>query len=281
MISRIQARTSLEGVSEAAMDSRISTRAGGDAFRYGVPAALLALASVGWWWSARMVGDMHGSGGAMSGMGSMGSMGSSHVLSLEAFLVAWLAMMTAMMFPAISPIVGLYGKAKAEGRVAPLLAFLAGYIALWTALGVPGYVGWRALMDPIANGQPWAGRLAGVVLIAAGVWQITPVKSLCLGHCRSPKSCFLRFGRSVARPVDAFYAGVTHGLYCLGSCWAFMAVLVAVGTMNLGWMAALAVLILLEKNAPHGARIAVAAAVVLFGLGAVLVVHPSTLTALT
>ena len=116
---------------------------------------------------------------------------------------------------------------------------------------------------------------------AAAAWQITPVKSLCLGHCRSPKSCFLRFRRSVTRPVDAFYMGVTSGLYCLGSCWALMAVLVAVGTMNLGWMAALALLILLEKNAPHGERIAVAAAVMLFTLGAVLVAHPATLTTLT
>ena len=136
-------------------------------------------------------------------------------------------------------------------------------------------------MDPIAEGRPWAGRLAGVALVAAAAWQITPVKSLCLERCRSPESCFLRFRRSVTRPVDAFWMGVTHGRYCLGSCWALMAVLVAVGTMNLEWMAALAVLILLEKNAPYGERIAVAAAVVLFTLGAVLVVHPSTLTALT
>jgi predicted metal-binding membrane protein len=177
--------------------------------------------------------------------------------------------------------VGLYGQARAKGRVAPLLAFLAGYSVLWSALGVPGYVGWRALMDPIAEGRPWAGRLAGVVLVAAAVWQFTPVKSLCLGHCRSPKSCFMRFGRSVARPVDAFWMGVTHSLYCLGTCGGLMVVLVAVGTMNLGWMAGLAVLILLEKNAPYGERIAVAGAVVLFTLGAVLVVHPSILTALT
>jgi predicted metal-binding membrane protein len=91
----------------------------------------------------------------------------------------------------------------------------------------------------------------------------------------------LRFRRSVTRPVDAFWMGVTQGLYCLGSCWALMAVLVAVGTMNLGWMAAAALLILLEKNAPHGERVVVAAAVVLFTLGAVLVVHPSTLPTLT
>jgi predicted metal-binding membrane protein len=225
-----------------------------------------------------MAGDMQGSGGGMSGMESMGG---GEVLSLGAFLVAWLAMMTAMMFPAIAPMVRLYGRAAAEGRVAPLPAFVAGYIALWTALGIPGYLGWRALMDPIAEGRPWAGRLAGVVLVAAAVWQITPVKSLCLGQCRSPMSCFARFRRSATRPVGALYMGATHGLYCLGSCWALMAVLVSVGTMNLGWMAALALLILLEKNAPHGERIAVVAAVVLFALGAVLLVHPSTLTALT
>ena len=202
-----------------------------------------------------MAGDMRGSGGGMSGMGSMSS---GDVLSLGAFLVAWTAMMTAMMFPAIAPMVRLYGKARAEGRVAPLVAFLAGYTGLWAALGVPGYAGWRALMDPIAEGRPWAGRLAGVVLVAAAAWQITPVKSLCLGHCRSPKSCFLRFRRSVTRPVDAFYMGVTSGLYCLGSCWALMAVLVAVGTMNLGWMAALALLILLDnavKHSPAGGRV--------------------------
>src|SRR5437660_11315833 len=105
--------------SEAAVESRSSTRTGGDALRYGVPAALLALASVGWWWSARMAGDMHGSGGAMSGMGSMDS---HDVLSFEAFLVAWTAVMTAVMFPAISPVVGPYGKAKATGRAAPLRA---------------------------------------------------------------------------------------------------------------------------------------------------------------
>jgi predicted metal-binding membrane protein len=92
---------------------------------------------------------------------------------------------------------------------------------------------------------------------------------------------FLRFGRSVTRPLGAMRMGARHGVYCLGCCWALMAVLVAVGTMNVAWMAGLALLILLEKNAPNGERIAVAAAVVFATLGAVLVVHPSTQTALT
>lgn len=224
-----------------------------------------------------MASEMHGSGDGMAHMDAM----SGDVMSLGAFLVAWLAMMTAMMFPAISPVVRLYGRAAAAGRVAPLPAFVAGYITVWTALGLPGYLGWRALMDPIADGRAWAGRLAGVVLVIAAVWQITPLKSVCLRHCRSPISFFLRFGGSVARPLGALRMGARHGLYCLGCCWALMAVLVAVGTMSVAWMAGLALLILLEKNAPHGERIAVAAALAFVALGAVLVVHPSTLTAVT
>lgn len=263
---------------EVTIGSASRGRSAGAGVRFGVPAVLLALAGVGWWWSVRMAGDMGGSAGGMPGMGSMGG---DHVLSLGAFLVAWLAMMSAMMFPAVSPVVRLYARAAAAGRVAPLPAFVAGYIAVWAALGFPAYVGWRVLMDPIAEGETWAGRLAGVVLLVAAVWQLTPLKSVCLRHCRSPLSFFLRFGRSVTRPVGAVRMGARHGLYCLGCCWVLMAVLIAMGTMSVTWMAGLALLILLEKNAPSGERIAVAAAVVFVILGAALVVQPSNLTALT
>ena len=189
---------------EAAVGRGSRTRSDGAALRLGVPVVLLALATVGWWWSVRMAGDMHGSRGAMAGMDAMSG---GDVLSLGAFLVAWLAMMSAMMFPAISPVVRLYGRAAAAGRVAPLPAFVAGYIAVWTALGLPADVGWRVLMDPIAEGRTWAGRLAGVVLLVAAVWQVTPLKSVCLRHCGSPMSFFLRFGRSVTRPAGALRMG--------------------------------------------------------------------------
>ena len=225
-----------------------------------------------------MASDMSASGStAMDGMADMGA----DVLGLGAFIVAWLAMMTAMMFPAIAPVAKLYGRAAAAGRVAPLPFFVAGYIAVWTSIGLPAYFAWRALMEPIAEARPWAGRLAGVVLIAAAVWQLTPLKSVCLRHCRSPISFFLRFGANVARPSGALRMGVTHGLFCLGCCWALMAVLVAVGTMNLAWMAVLALLILIEKNAPAGERAATVAAVVFAGAGALLLVRPETLTTLT
>ena len=242
------------------------------------PAALLTLAAVGWWWSARMADDMTMRAAPPTGMDGMAG---EHVLTVGAFLVAWLAMMTAMMFPAITPVVKLYGRAAAAGRVAPLPFFVAGYIAVWTSMGLPAYAAWRALMDPIDDGRQWAGRLAGVVLLAAAVWQLTPLKSVCLRHCRSPISFFLRFGAKVSRPVGALRMGVTHGLFCLGCCWALMAVLVALGTMNLAWMAGLALLILVEKNAPFGERVAQLAAIAFFGFGVALLVRPETLTTLT
>jgi len=210
----------------------------------------------------------------MTGMGQ-------DVLGLGAFVVAWLAMMTAMMFPAIAPVVKLYGRAAAAGRVAPLPFFAAGYIAVWTSVGLPAYLAWRALMDPISEARPWAGRLAGFVLVGAAVWQLTPLKSMCLRHCRSPISFFLRFGPNVARARGAFRMGMTHGLFCLGCCWAFMAVLVAMGTMNLAWMAALALLIIVEKNAPAGERVASLAAVAFAVAGLVLFARPESLTILT
>lgn len=251
--------------------------------RYGVPIVLLALALVGWWWSARMVDDMAPDASSITatdmGMGSMSM--ADDGLSFAAFIVAWLAMMTAMMFPAISPVVRLYARGAAAGRVAPLPFFVSGYLVVWTALGIPAYLAWRELMDPIAEGRDWAARLAAGVLVAAAVWQLTPLKSVCLRHCRSPMSFFMRFGGAVRRPLGAFRMGARHGLYCVGCCWALMAVLVAFGTMNLGWMLALAVLILLEKNAPHGERIATVASVAFLGIALSLLVEPSNLTALT
>jgi predicted metal-binding membrane protein len=229
-----------------------------------------------------MAGDMGATAmEPMESMGSMASMATDHVMSFGAFLLAWLAMMTAMMFPAIAPVVKLYARGAAAGRVAPLPFFVAGYIVVWTALGIPAFFAWRSLMDPIANGSTWAAVLAGGVLIAAGVWQLTPLKSICLRHCRSPMSVFLRFGLAASRPIGAVRMGATHGAYCVGCCWALMAVLVAVGTMNLAWMVGLAVLILLEKNAPWGERIARGAAIGMAVLGLLLIVRPETFAQVT
>lgn len=250
-----------------------------------VHVVLVLLAAIGWYWTVRMASDMtmpsmDGMSG-MEGMPGMDMSGMQTTISLAAFMLAWLAMMAAMMFPAVSPVVKLYGRAAAAGRVAPLPFFVAGYIIVWTAIGLPAYFAWRALMHPIAMAEPWAARVAGGVLLAAAAWQLTPLKSVCLKHCRTPMSVFLRFSASTGRPLGAARMGATHGLYCLGCCWALMAVLVAMGTMNIAWMIGLAVLIMLEKNAPWGERIALGAAVVFAIMGVMLFVRPELLSSLT
>ena len=171
--------------------------------------------------------------------------------------------------------------AAAQGRAAPVPFFVTGYLGLWTAMALPGYLGWRAIQTPLAEGQGWVGRLAGGSLIAAALWQLTPLKAVCLRHCRSPMGFFLRFGGHVTRPTGALRMGVAHGLFCLGCCWALFAVLVTIGTMNLLWMAIFAGLIVLEKNGPQGERVARAASVAFTVLGTVLLIHPSTLAHLT
>lgn len=247
-------------------------RADGSSLRWGVPAALLLTGAVGWWWSVRMAADMAAENPAMAGM-TMGQM-----LSFSGFVLAWLAMMAAMMLPAITPVLRLYALAAAHGRVAPLPFFVVAYLVVWTLPAIPAYSAWRWLETPLLQGAPWAARLAGGVLVVAAVWQLTPLKAACLRHCRSPLSFFMQYGSGAARPLGAFRMGAAHGLFCLGCCWAMMAVLVALGTMNLAWMLALSVLIFLEKNAPGGARIAVLGAVVFALAGMALLFDPGLLT---
>lgn len=251
--------------------------------RLGIPGVLVILAAAGWWWSVRMAGEM--SGGASSGMEPMGDVSArsmaGHSVTLAGFAVAWVAMMAAMMFPAISPVVRLYALAAARGRVAPLPFFVAAYLVVWGLVGVPAYVAWRALDEPLADGAASAGRLAAIVLIAAAAWQLTPLKAVCLRHCRSPLSFFMEHGGNARRRLGAFRMGVAHGLFCLGCCWALMAVLVAMGTMSLAWMAVLAGLILLEKNAAWGERVANVGAGAFAVLGTGLLLHPQWISSLT
>lgn len=237
-----------------------------------LPAALLSVAGVGWWWSGRMTGDS---------MGGMDAMGMSDRMSLGAFVVAWVAMMAAMMLPAVLPVVQLYARAAAQGRAAPVSFFVAGYLAVWSMVGLPAYLGWRALQMPLAEGRTWVGLLAGASLTGAALWQLSPLKAACLRHCRSPMGFFLRFGGRLGRPMGALRMGMAHGLFCLGCCWALFVVLVVVGTMNLLWMVVLAAFVLLEKNARHGERVARAGAFACAVLGIVLLADPSLLAQLT
>jgi predicted metal-binding membrane protein len=239
-----------------------------------LPSALLGLAALSWWWSARMANEMAPS----TAMGP--SMGRAS-MSLAAFVGGWVAMMGAMMLPAILPVVKIYRRAAGRGHAAPTPVFVAGYLLVWSAIGIPAYFAWRALEEPIANATPWAGRLAGAVFLAAAVYQVSPLKSVCLKHCRSPMSFFLRLRHDLRRPIGAATAGATHGLVCLGCCWTLMAILVALGTMQLTWMIALATLIFVEKVTPVGERIAQIVAAAFVVVGFILLIHPAALSQLT
>ena len=234
--------------------------------------ALLTIAGVGWWWSALTARDMN------VGMDMSGAM---VAMSLAAFLVAWVAMMAAMMLPAILPVVRLYARAAARGTVAPVAVFLAGYGAVWLAMGLPTFFIWKRLDQLLAEATPTAGRIAGVVLVAAAVYQLSPLKTVCLRHCRSPLGFFMQHAKNLHRPTSALAVGARHGLYCLGCCWLLMAILVAFGTMQLAWMAGLALLILVEKVTPFGERVALVAGAAFLALGTLLLLHPASIGSLT
>lgn len=187
------------------------------------------------------------------------------------FLVTWVVMMIAMMFPSIAPVVVAHAsvaRSRGDGSL-PTAAFVAGYLAVWIAVGlVPSAVIQllsSSFAAPIAGALP---RLGGGVILLAGVYQLTPLKNVCLKACRSPLGFVLThdFGGGA---VSAVRAGVSHGLYCLGCCWALMAVLAVLGLMNVAWMAAFAILFFLEKHWRSGVPLSQAVGLACVGGGLV------------
>ncbi len=226
-----------------------------------LPAVLLGLAGIGWWWSVISAQGMRGDAMAMDTQSTM---------SLAAFLIAWVAMMAAMMLPGVLPVVGRYARAAA-GNAVPAIVFVAGYLAVWSVVGLPAFVA-STRLNPVMHTYPWVGRVAGAVALVAGVHQLSPFKTLCLRHCRRPVS--RDPGKGPRGAAGAFVAGGRYGMYCLGSCWMLMLLLIALGTMQLAWMLALAVVIWLEKVAPFGDQLRRLTAAVLVILGIALLVHP-------
>lgn len=240
-----------------------------------VPLGLFAAAGLGWWWSVHMARDMRTE--KMAGM----DMSTGDAVNATGFLLAWLAMMAAMMLPSMTPVSKLYRRAAVAGRVAPFPYFIAGYLGVWMLPAIPAYFAWRELAVSLTTGSERVGRLAGAVFFVAGLWQLTPLKTRCLRHCRSPMSFFLRFGRSVEKPLGATRLGLFHGLYCGGCCWAMFAVLIALGTMNIGWMLILTALIVAEKTFRVGEKVGRVAGGLSLVVGVVLLSSPRFLSTIT
>lgn len=225
---------------------------------------LIALAATTWWLTSSM----------SQGMSNDSMMAP---MSLAAFLLAWVLMMTAMMLPAVTPVVRLYQRAAAAGQVAPTVCFVGAYLVVWALTGLPAYLLWRVFSMPVTDGDPWALRLAGATLLFAGAYQLTPLKRACLRHCRSPMSYFMRLRGSMARPGGAFRAGGLHAAYCCGCCGGLMIVLVAAAAMSLWWTVSIAIAVFIERNLRWGAEFSIGFGLVLVALGASVLVSPSLL----
>ena len=177
--------------------------------------------------------------GAMD-MGAM-PMAPTYATQLGAAFVMWLVMMVAMMLPSAAPMILLYARFSRQARRQ------------------------GAVPTPVA-------ALAGGLLIAAGLYQLTPLKRTCLERCRSPVAFITRLWRPGW--AGAVRLGAVHGLYCLGCCWLIMALLFVGGVMNLAWVGMLALLVLVEKVAPFGRQVGIALGVIAMGMGAALLFAP-------
>ena len=209
--------------------------------------------------------------------------------TLGFWITAWVVMMSAMMFPSIAPMVLMYrriqaGK-RAKGHAAPFGAttvFVGGYLVAWSVAGLVGYtvlaVGHE--LSPAFLGWDEAGPyVAGGVIVAAALYQLTPLKDVCLSRCRSP----FEFVLTAWRPgqLGALRMGIEHGGWCVGCCWALMAALLALGVMSVGWMIFIAALIAAEKLLPWKPVANRSIAVLLAVLGLAVAAFPDDVPGLT
>jgi predicted metal-binding membrane protein len=219
-----------------------------------------------------------------SGMGDATAMdGMPGRISVEAglaFVLAWGAMMAAMMLPSAAPMILLFRavtkNTTASGQHAvPTLAFAATYLVVWLAVGVPVYAINVGVESAAAASQTVAGLLPyalGAVLVVAGAYQFSALKRVCLENCQSPLAFLMRTWR--AGHLGTLRIGVAHAVYCIGCCWGLMAVLVGAGAMGLEWVLLIAVVVFAEKLLPRGERTTRVVGIALVGLGLAVWIDP-------
>jgi len=237
--------------------------------RLGLVAVLFALAALGWWSTVDRMRAMDD--GPWTALGTFGW-----------FLGTWLVMMAAMMFPSVAPTVALYSRMTRERSALSPLLFTAGYLVAWGTVGglafVSALAGDRIAGDVLAWDR--AGRwVAGGTLLAAAVYELTPLKNVCLAKCRSPLGFLLGSWRDGW--AGALQMGAKHGAWCVGCCWALMASLFALGVMSIAWMALVAGLIAAEKLISWRRVATYGTAAILLALGVLLLAVPDAIPALT
>ena len=235
-----------------------------------VAGALGAIVLLAWAYVLRLAADMAMGGMDMSGfrMVPAGLMlpATAPWSAVEFALVfaMWAVMMVGMMAPSAAPMILMYARLGRQGQIAgkPLAAtswFTAGYFLAWIGFSLAAtLVQWvlqrGALLDPRMASA--SNTLGAIVLVAAGLYQWTPLKEVCLAHCQTPLGFLMSHGGFRTDVRGCLRLGLSHGAYCVGCCWVLMALLFVVGVMNVLWIALLALLVLLEKLTPWGKRIA-------------------------
>ena len=199
------------------------------------------------------------------------------------FLAIWVTMMVAMMFPTAVPMILTFHKVQAGKRergdaFVSTWVFVAAYILVWTLAGVAAYAGAfaaEAIAMRAALSSTTAARIGGAVIILAGIYQLTPLKDLCLSKCRTPITFIMTSWRDGA--VGALRMGLLHGAFCLGCCWLLFVILFPLGIMNIAAMAVITLIVFAEKTVPWGRLAPRATAAALVAYGAVVIVAPQVL----
>jgi predicted metal-binding membrane protein len=240
--------------------------------RGAVLATLLLLAVAAWVFTGlRMRGMDEGPGTALGSLGF--------------YITVWVVMMAAMMFPSIAPMVLIYARVaktrQARGLGGSTGLFVAGYLVTWSAFGLATYALFALVDSADLDFLAWdrAGRyLAGGVLLAAAIYQLTPAKDACLRRCRGPLEFVLDRWRDGG--AGALRMGIEHGAWCVGCCWALMASLFALGLMSVPWMAFIAALIAAEKTLPWRRGATYGTAAILLVLALLMLAAPDAIPAL-
>ena len=203
------------------------------------------------------------------------------------YVGVWVTMMAAMMLPSAAPMVVLFDRVSAERRRrgVPAVAtsiFVASYLAVWTAYGLAAYGlyrGVRALDLGFLDWDRGGPYVTGALVALAGAYELTPLKNMCLRHCRTP--LHFVFGRWRDGIGGAIRMGLEHGAYCVGCCWGLMVVLFALGVMSILWMAVVAALIFAQKVLPYGRRLAPLFALLFVAAGVWIATSPESVPGLT
>ena len=199
------------------------------------------------------------------------------------FIAVWLAMTVAMMFPTAAPMALIFHKAQAGRRrqgqaFISTWVFLAGYLLVWTASGLVAYcaaIAAEAIAARFQLSAEASARFGGTVLVAAGLYQFSPLKNLCLTKCRTPMSFIMTSWREGT--LGALQMGAIHGAWCLGCCWLLCAIMFPLGMMNAAVLASVTLIVFAEKSLPGGGGAAKAMGALIFAYGLVVIIEPRTL----